>query len=154
MEPARYKEPDWFTRHVANRLVMGLTRRGLTVRGSRILEVTGRKTGQPRRTPVNPLELDGTTYLVAPRGETEWVRNVRAAGRLSLIRGRRRRVFTAVEVTGEAKPQLLREYLRRWKFETGMFFDGVGPDSSDQELAAIAGRHPVFRLEPAATPGP
>lgn len=150
METNHYKQPDWFTRNVANRLVMGLTRSGLTIRGSRVLEVPGRKTGQPRRVPVNPLDLDGATYLVAPRGETEWVRNVRAAGgRLTLIRGRRRQPMTAVELPDDQKPELLRQYLVRWKFETGMFFDGVGPDSTEEELAAIAGRHPVFRLEPA-----
>lgn len=155
METSHYKQPDWFTRHLVNPLIMGLTRSGITVRGSRVLEVTGRKTGEPRRVPVNPLELDGTTYLVAPRGETEWVRNVRSAGgRLTLIRGRRRHPFIAVEIGADAKPALLREYLRRWKFETGMFFDGVGPDSSDEEMAAIADRHPVFRLEPAATANP
>ncbi len=153
MENRHYKQPDWFTRHIANPLVMALTRSGVTIRGSRVLEVRGRKSGQARRVPVNPLELDGLTYLVAPRGETEWVRNVRAAGgRLTLIRGRRRQAMAAVELPDDQKPELLRQYLVRWKFETGMFFDGVGPDSSEAELAAIAGRHPVFRLEPASAP--
>ncbi len=153
MESRPYKQPDWFTRHIANPLVMALTRSGVTIRGSRVLEVRGRKTGQARRVPVNPLELDGVTYLVAPRGETEWVRNVRAAGgRLTLIRGRRGQAMTAVELPDDQKPELLRQYLVRWKFETGMFFDGVGPDSTEAELAAIAGRHPVFRLEPASSP--
>ncbi len=152
METRHYKQPDWFTRHIANPLVMALTRSGLSIRGSRVLEVPGRKTGQPRRVPVNPLQLHDATYLVAPRGETEWVRNVRAAGgRLTLIEGRRRRGFTAVEMADGDKPELLRQYLVRWKAETGIFFDGVGPDSTDEQLAAIAGRHPVFRLEPAAS---
>ncbi len=153
MENRHYKQPDWFTRHIANPLVMALTRSGVTIRGSRVLEVRGRKTGQARRVPVNPLELDGVTYLVAPRGETEWVRNVRAAGgRLTLTRGRRGQAMAAVELPDDQKPELLRQYLVRWKFETGMFFDGVGPDSTEAELAAIAGRHPVFRLEPASSP--
>ena len=155
METAHYKEPDWFTKHVFNRLVAALTRSGVSVLGSRVLEVRGRKSGQPRRTPVNLLDFEGGRYLVAPRGETEWVRNLRAdSGRVTLIRGRNREDLVGVELPDGAKPQLLREYLRRWKFEVGMFFDGVGPDSTDQELAAIAAHHPVFRLQPAgATAG-
>lgn len=155
METRHYKQPGWFTRHIANPLVMTLTRSGMSIRGSRVLEVPGRKTGQPRRVPVNPLQLPDATYLVAPRGETEWVRNVRASGgRLTLIEGRRHRAFTAVEMADEDKPELLREYLRRWKAETGVFFDGVGPDSTAEQLAAIAGKHPVFRLQPAAAATP
>ena len=145
-----YRQPDWFTRNVFNRLVQVITRAGLSVRGSRVLEVPGRKSGLPRRVPVNLLHYSGAEYLVAPRGETEWVRNVRAAqGRLTLIKGRKHEVFEAIELTDDTKPDLLRAYLAKWKFEVGMFFDGVGPDSSDAEVAAIAPRHPVFRLEPA-----
>ncbi len=148
-----YRQPDWFTRNVFNRLVAALTRSGISVLGSRVLEVRGRKSGQPRRTPVNLLTFQGERYLVAPRGETEWVRNARAAdGSVVLIRGRHREPFTAHELPDAAKPDLLRAYLARWKFEVGMFFEGVGPDSSAEELAAVAGRHPVFRLEAAARP--
>ena len=147
-----YKEPDWFTKNVFNRVVAGLTRSGVSVAGSRVLEVRGRKSGEARRVPVNLLSYKGGLYLVAPRGETEWVRNVRAGGgRLTLIRGRHREDFVAQELPDSAKPDLLREYLRRWKFEVGMFFDGVDSKSSEEELAAIAGKHPVFRLEPAPT---
>ena len=67
----RYVVPSWFTRNVFNRIVAGLTRLGISVWGSRVLEVRGRKSGEPRRTPVNMLTLDGTTYLVAPRGRTQ-----------------------------------------------------------------------------------
>ncbi len=84
---------------------------------------------------------------MAPRGEAEWVRNVRAAdGHLTLLLGRHRDVRTATEVTGTDKVPVLRAYLKRWKAEVGVFFEGVGPDSTDEELAAIADRHPVFRL--------
>jgi deazaflavin-dependent oxidoreductase (nitroreductase family) len=145
-----YRRPDPFTRHLLNRLVSGLTRSGLPVLGSRVLEVPGRRSGQPRTVPVNLLVLDGTSYLVAPRGETDWVLNTRAAGgHVTLIRGRRRQAFRAAELDDAAKPAVLRAYLKRWKFEVGMFFDGVGPDSTDQQMAAISARHPVFRLEPA-----
>ena len=142
-----YRRPGWFTQNVFNRLVAGFTRAGVSVKGSRVLEVRGRKSGEPRRVPVNLLDHLGELYLVAPRGETEWVRNVRAAGgRLTLILGRKRQDLVATEIDDSEKVPLLREYLRRWKSEVGVFFDGVGPASSDSEIAAIAGKHPVFRL--------
>ena len=143
----QYKRPGWFTRHIFNRAVAGLTRLGVSVLGSRVLEVAGRKSGQPRRTPVNLLTLDGAQYLVAARGVTEWVRNVRAGGgKLALLLGRHRDERLATELEDTEKVPVLRAYLKRWKAEVGVFFDGVGPDSTDDELAAIAPRHPVFRL--------
>jgi deazaflavin-dependent oxidoreductase (nitroreductase family) len=146
---AHYRRPGWFTKHVFNGLVAVLTRVGVSVLGSRVLEVRGRKTGQPRQVPVNLLTLEGDRYLVAPRGETDWVRNVRADdGRLALLLGRKRDQLRAVELDDSEKVPVLRAYLKRWKAEVGVFFDGVGPDSSDEELAAIAPRHPVFRLSP------
>jgi hypothetical protein len=78
---ARYLQPDWFTRNIFNRAVAGLTRLGISVWGSRILRVRGRTTGQWRSTPVNLLTHQGARYLVAPRGNTQWVRNLRATGR-------------------------------------------------------------------------
>jgi deazaflavin-dependent oxidoreductase (nitroreductase family) len=120
---------------------------GLSVAGSRVLEVRGRTTGQPRRTPVNPLTIDGTRYLVAPRGQTQWVRNLRARGEGRLLGRGRAEAFTAAELGDDEKPPILREYLRRWKWEVGMFFEGIGPDSSDEELRHIAPDHPVFRIE-------
>lgn len=148
-----YREPGWFTRHVFNGVVAGLIRLGVSVLGSRVLEVRGRRTGQPRRVPVNLLETAGKRFLVAPRGETEWVRNVRAAGgNLALLLGRRREELVGTEVIGDDKIWVIREYLKKWKAEVGVFFDGVGPDSTDEQIAAIADRHPVFRL--AAAPDP
>jgi deazaflavin-dependent oxidoreductase (nitroreductase family) len=145
--PIHYQRPGWFTKHVFNRAVVVLTRAGIGVWGARILEVAGRNSGLPRRNPVNLLTIDDRHYLVAPRGEVEWVRNVRAAGgRLALIIGRRRQEWVATEVADAAKTEILRQYLRRWKVEVGMFFDGVGPDSTDEQLAAIAPRHPVFEV--------
>ena len=142
-----YRAPGWFTRNVFNRIVAGLTAAGLSVMGSRVLEVRGRKTGQLRRVPVNLLNHQGGLYLVAPRGETDWVRNVRAdGGRLSLILGRHRQEMVAAEIEDDEKIPILRDYLRRWKAEVGVFFDGVGPDSPDAEIAGIAAKHPVFQL--------
>jgi deazaflavin-dependent oxidoreductase (nitroreductase family) len=142
----RYQRPGWFTKHIFNRAVALLTRAGVSVAGSRVLEVPGRKTGEPRRTPVNLLTVDGTRYLVAPRGHTQWVRNLRASQEGRLLVGRHSEVFTAEEVGDDDKPAILRPYLKRWKWEVGAFFGGVGPDSSDQELRRIAPDHPVFRL--------
>jgi deazaflavin-dependent oxidoreductase (nitroreductase family) len=141
-----FKRPGWFTKNVFNRIVAWLTRLGISVWGSRVLEVPGRTTGAPRRTPVNLLDFEGESYLVAPRGETQWVRNLRASGEGRLLLGRRSEPFKAVELPDAEKPPLLRAYLKRWKAEVGVFFEGVGPDSSDEEMARIAPKHPVFRL--------
>ena len=140
------KRPGWFTMHVFNPLIAGLTRLGVSLLGSRVLEVRGRSSGQPRRTPVNLLSFEGQRYLVAPRGETQWARNLRASGEGRLLVGRRSESFTATELGDDEKPPVLRAYLERWKFEVGAFFDGVGPDSSDEQLRAAAPKHPVFRL--------
>ena len=140
------KRPGWFTANVFNRIVAALTGRGVSVLGSRVLEVKGRSSGQPRRTPVNLLDFDGERYLVAPRGETQWARNLRLSGEGRLLVGKRSEGFTAVELADEDKAPVLRAYLKRWKFEVGAFFDGVGPDSSDEELHGAAPKHPVFRL--------
>jgi deazaflavin-dependent oxidoreductase (nitroreductase family) len=142
-----YKKPGWFTTHVFNAVVAGATRLGLSVWGSRVLEVKGRKSGAPRQTPVNLLTFEHATYLVAPRGETQWVRNVRAAdGRLDLLLGRSRKGYVATELRDDEKVPVLRAYLARWKAEVGVFFDGVGPTSTDAEIAAIAPRYPVFAI--------
>ncbi|HEY1568105.1 MAG TPA: nitroreductase family deazaflavin-dependent oxidoreductase, partial [Solirubrobacteraceae bacterium] len=111
-----------------------------------VLEVKGRKSGEWRQTPVNLLRYVDTDYLVSPRGQTQWVKNLRASNQGRLRVGRRTEPFTAVEVLDEDKPPLLRAYLKKWKFEVGVFFAGVGPDSSDEELRRIAPDHPVFRL--------
>jgi deazaflavin-dependent oxidoreductase (nitroreductase family) len=142
------RRPGWFTRRIFNPLVALFTRLGLSLLGSRVLEVRGRSSGEPRRTPVNLLALDGERYLVAPRGETQWVRNLRASGEGRLLLGRRGEPFAAVEVDDEHKVAILRAYLRRWKAEVGIFFEGVGPDSPEEELRRAAPKHPVFRLLP------
>jgi deazaflavin-dependent oxidoreductase (nitroreductase family) len=141
-----YQPPTWFDRRVMNPLIAAATRLGLSAWGSRILEVRGRKSGQPRRNPVNPLEFEGGRYLVAPRGQTQWVRNLRAAGEGHLLIGSRREQFTATEVSDAEKERILRAYLRRWKWEVGQFFGGVGPDSPSEDLQRIAPDHPVFRI--------
>jgi deazaflavin-dependent oxidoreductase (nitroreductase family) len=142
----RFQRPGWFTKNVFNRFVAFLTRHGLSVAGSRVLEVRGRKSGEPRRTPVNPLTIDGDRYLVAPRGHTQWVRNLRASGTGRLLVGRRGEGFTANEIPDEEKPPILRAYLRKWKWEVGAFFEGVGADSPEDDVRRIAPNHPIFRI--------
>ncbi|MEU0781916.1 nitroreductase family deazaflavin-dependent oxidoreductase [Streptomyces sp. NPDC006173] len=140
------QKPGWFTVNVLNRAVAWATRRGLSVWGSRVLAVRGRKSGEWRTTPVNLLTVDGKQYLVAPRGHVQWTHNMRAAGGGELRLGKKVETFTAVEVADDDKVPLLRAYLKRWKAEVGVFFGGVGPDSSDEELRRIAPDHPVFKV--------
>jgi deazaflavin-dependent oxidoreductase (nitroreductase family) len=144
--PARYVKPGWFTRHVFNPSVAFLTRMGVSVWGSRELRVRGRTSGEWRTTPVNLLTVDGAQFLVAPRGLTQWVKNLRVAGTGELRVGRRTESFTATEVADDEKVPILRAYLKRWKAEVGVFFDGVSGDSPDDELRRIAPDHPVFSI--------
>ena len=144
-----YRAPGWFTRNVFNQLVAFLTKRGMSVLGSRVLAVKGRSSGEWRTTPVNLLSYEGRRYLVAPRGETQWVRNLRVAGTGELRLGRGAESFRGRELTDEEKVPVLRAYLRRWKAEVGVFFEGTGPDSSDDQLRAIAPTHPAFEVLPA-----
>ncbi len=146
MTTVTYRRPGTVTRRVLNPFVARLTKIGISVAGSRVLRVRGRTSGQWRETPVNLLTHEGEHYLVAPRGLTNWVRNLRTDDQGQLQLGRRTQNFQGTEVTGTDRLVVLRAYLCRWKWEVGAFFGGVGPDSSDTELAAIADSHPVFRV--------
>ena len=143
-----YARPGWFTVNVFNRLVAWLTHLGVSVLGSRVLAVRGRTSGLWRTTPVNLLVYRGSRYLVAPRGVTHWVRNVRAGGQVELRIGRRREPVVLVELGDEEKPPVLRAYLRRWKVEVGVFFQGVGPDAPEADIARIGPLHPAFLVQP------
>ena len=114
---ARYLRPGR-SDAVFNRIVATLTRAGVSVWGS----------------------------LVAPRGVTQWVRNIRAAGEAELRVGRRVEPIRVAELADDEKPALLRAYLKRWKFEVGVFFDGVDASASDETLRRIAPGYPVFRV--------
>jgi deazaflavin-dependent oxidoreductase (nitroreductase family) len=144
----RYIKPQSAT-SLFNTVVARLTRMGVSVYGSRVLYVKGRKSGEWRSTPVNPLTLDGTRYLVAPRGNTQWVRNLRVVGTGELRVGRRVEQFRATEIGDDAKPEILRAYLKKWKFEVGVFFDGVDAKAPEEKLREIAPGYPIFRIEPA-----
>jgi deazaflavin-dependent oxidoreductase (nitroreductase family) len=128
------------------RIMIWLGRIGISVLGSRTLAVRGRKSGEWRTTPVNLLPLDGERYLLAPRGHTQWVRNLRASGGGELRLGRKAEEFTAVEVADADKPAVIREYLRRWAWEVGMFFEDVDAKSPEARLLEVAPGFPVFRV--------
>jgi deazaflavin-dependent oxidoreductase (nitroreductase family) len=150
---AYYRRPGWFTKNVFNTTVAALTRAGVSFWGSRILRVRGRTSGEWRSAPVNLLTHEGKQYLVAPRGQTQWVRNLRVAGEGELVLGNKVQPFKAVEISDAEKIPILRAYLKRWKAEVGIFFSGVSADSPEEELQRIAPDHPVFRIE-AASPRP
>jgi hypothetical protein len=133
----------WF-----NRLVEALGGLGLSLYGAENLAVRGRRSGEWRVVPVNPLPLDGHRYLVAPRGDAHWVRNERAGGHAELRLGRRRQPLRLTELDDAAKPPVLRAYLVRWHFEVKQFFPGLDPEASDEALRAAASRDPVFRVDP------
>ena len=132
-----------------NGTVAALTKRGVSIWGSRVLYVRGRKSGEWRSNPVNVLTHGDSRYLVAPRGHTQWVRNLRAAGGGELRVGRKVERFTATELADGQKPDVLRAYLKRWKMEVGVFFDGVDANAPDAKLLEIAPGYPVFLIEPA-----
>jgi hypothetical protein len=151
---AYYRKPGWLTRILFNGAVAVATRAGISVWGSRVLRVRGRKSGEWRSHPVNLLTYLRHQYLVSPRGLTQWVRNIRVAGGGELLLGNRVEKFRAIEIPDGQKIPILREYLRRWKLEVGIFFQGVSADSSDEELRRIAPDHPVFRVEPVVQSSP
>jgi deazaflavin-dependent oxidoreductase (nitroreductase family) len=144
--PDRYIRPNWFTAHIFNPFVEWVTRLGISVYGSRILAVRGRRSGQWRTTPVNPLEFRGQRYLVAPRGVTEWVKNIRATREGELWLGSRHEPIKVVELSDAEKPEVLRAYLRKWSWEVGAFFEGVGADASEEDIQRAAPKHPIFRI--------
>jgi deazaflavin-dependent oxidoreductase (nitroreductase family) len=146
MAARRYVELGWIDR-LFNGAVAALARAGVSVYGSRILAVRVRRSGAWRSVPVNLLEHAGKCYLVAPRGETQWVRNLRASGTGELRLGSRREPFRATELADAQKPPVLRAYLERWRFEVKRFFAGIGSEASDADLARIAPHHPVFLIE-------
>ena len=142
----KYQAPDFFTQRVFNPIVMLAGKLGLTMKNTHTLTVRGRSSGEPHSVPVSPLELDGVRYLVAPRGTTQWVRNIRASGEGELKLGRKRERITVQEIEDDAKPPILRPYLRVWESEMKKFFNNVGPDATEEELRAEAPDHPVFRI--------
>ncbi|MEU9414714.1 nitroreductase/quinone reductase family protein [Streptomyces sp. NPDC048272] len=124
-----------------------LARLGVSLAGTAELSVRGRTSGTMQRIPVNPHTYEGDQYLVSARGHSQWVRNMRVAGGGELRVGRKVRTFTVTEITDPVRQaEILRAYLEKWGWEVNRFFQGVTAKSSDAELQAAAGDHPVFRI--------
>jgi deazaflavin-dependent oxidoreductase (nitroreductase family) len=144
----RYEEPNRAAR-AANSVIRWLAELGISIAGTTALRVRGRKTGKPRSVVVNLLTVDGVDYLVSPRGNTQWARNVRAAGVVEVGPRWRRQLARVSEVGDAAKPDVLRRYLARWYWQVKDYVGGLTPDSTDEQLLAGASSIPVFALEPA-----
>ena len=144
----RYEEPNRAAR-AANSVIRWLAELGISIAGTTALRVRGRKTGKPRAVVVNLLTVDGVDYLVSPRGNTQWARNVRAAGVVEVGPRWRRQLARVSEVGDAAKPDVLRRYLARWYWQVKDYVGGLTPDSTDEQLLAGAPTIPVFALEPA-----
>ena len=128
----------------ANAVFGTMTRLGIGAGYRRILTVRGRKTGQLRSTPVDVVDIAGHEWLVAPYGVSNWVRNVRAAGEVSLTRRQHTERYRAEEVTGVGAVPVLRTYIGKVRV-TRPYFDATA-GSSEEELLAEVTSHPVFRL--------
>ena len=130
---AEGQQPGWFVRNVVNRVVRVF---GLAT----TLTVPGRRSGAPRSVPVNVLELDGRRYLVSPRGEMDWVKNLRASGEGEIARRGSTERVRAVEVPVEDRPEVIAAYRAKWDGQVKAFFEQL-PDPAD---------HPTFVIEPVA----
>jgi deazaflavin-dependent oxidoreductase (nitroreductase family) len=142
---AEYNRPG-FMANLGNAFIGILNRIGLRPGGSQLLAVRGRKSGDVKTTPVNPLTVDGVMYLVAPRGETHWVRNLRAANEAELRVGRKSTAIRTQEVADAEKPALINAYLARWGNVTKSHFGSSSTSPPAEELEQLAGRTPVFRV--------
>lgn len=124
-----YLKPPWFTRAVFNKIAMALG-----AGGSETLTVTRRVSRQPQQIPVIPVDVDGNRHLVSTRGETEWVRNVRAEPNVLLGDTR----MVAREVPPESRAPILAAYRQKAGRVVKGYFEAL-PDDAD---------HPVFLLPP------
>ncbi|AKS34052.1 nitroreductase/quinone reductase family protein [Mycolicibacterium goodii] len=142
---ARYDAPGPLAR-AGNALIRRLAEHGISIAGSTALRVRGRRTGKLHSVVVNLLTVDSTRYVVAPRGETEWVRNARVAGVVEVGPRWGRRAAKVREIADDAKPTLLKRYIDRWYWEVKGHMADLTPDSSPEQLRAAAPHIPVFAL--------
>ena len=142
-----YRRLPWIMPHVIDPLTrFAVGRLGLDHDGVRVLEIKGRTSGLWRATPVRVLDVDGQHYLVAPQGETQWVRNLRVQRRGRLRLGGRVTKFQAEELTDQDKVPVLRAYFRRWWSQTARLTTLTAPDVPDAEVMRAAPLHPAFWL--------
>ena len=139
---------------VFGRILVSLIRMGIVRGHFYVLEVHGRKSGKTIALPVDPIDLKGRRYLVCARGNSNWVRNARAAGEIVLVRALRRRRYAVGELPPEMRPPVLKAYLDRYAREVQRFFP-VAKGSPEAAFTDLARRYPVFELQPAddAAPG-
>lgn len=135
------------------RILMSLVRIGLVRGHFYVLEVRGRKSGKIVSLPVDPLDFDGRRYLVCARGNTNWVRNARAAGEIALVRAMRRQHYVVHELAPGMRPPILKTYLDRFAREVQRFFP-VPKGSPVEAFADVATRYPVFELRAAGVIAP
>jgi hypothetical protein len=143
---ATYVSPGAVDR-VFGRTLAFLVRLGLVRGHFHVLEVRGRRSGRIISLPVDLLELDGRRYLICARGESNWVRNARAAGEVVLVRALRRRHYAVRELPAEARPPVLKAYLDRFASEVQRFFP-IPRGSAVEAFGELAPRYPVFELQP------
>jgi hypothetical protein len=141
----RYQRPSAIER-IFGRVLVFLILIGLVRGHFYVLKVRGRKSGRTISLPVDPIELAGQRYLVCPRGDSNWVRNVRAAGEIELVRGLRGRRFAVREIPADARPPVLKAYLDQFTAEVQRFFP-VPRGSPPEAFSDLAPRYPVFKLE-------
>jgi len=144
--PAPFLQPSRLER-LFNRLFGFLVGMGIGPSYNYLLQVQGRKSGRVYSTPVNMLDFKGKRLLVAPRGETQWVRNARASGHVWLKRGRSRHRFTLRALDDREKPEILKEYLNRYRMAVRRYFK-VSADEPTEAFSGIASEYPVFELIP------
>ena len=141
----RYDEPDLVAR-ATNAVFRWLAEAGVSIAGTRALRVLGRTTGKLRGVVVNLMTVDGRDYVVSPRGNTQWVRNARAAGEVEMGPRWRGRTVRISEVADDAKLDLLKRYLDRWYWEVKGHVGGLTPQSTDEQIRAVAPSIPIVEL--------
>ena len=127
------------------RAISALLRLGVGPAHMRVLEVRGRKSGTVYTLPVDPLQYEGKLYLVAPRGRTQWVRNVEASGEITLRRGRAVERYAVRPLAEAEKPPILKAYLDDFRREVQRFFP-VAAGSTSDAFAPLSSRYPAFEL--------
>ena len=133
---------------IANQVIIWLQRRGLPIGTMHLITVRGRKSGEPRTTPVSPLTVDGQRYIIGGYAQGDWVKNARAAGEAVLSRGRRQQQVRLVELPEDDRVPVLRAFPREVPHGVSMFVKtGVVPDATPNGFAAAAPRVAVFRIE-------
>ncbi|MGB3481477.1 MAG: nitroreductase/quinone reductase family protein [Mycobacterium sp.] len=141
----RYDKPNAAAR-AANWMIKLLAEAGVSLSGTRLLRVRGRKSGEMRAVVINLMSIDGVDYLVSPRGNTQWARNARAAGEVQLGPRWRSHTVAVTELADDAKPPLLERYLERWFWEVKTHVGGLTPQSTLDQRRAAAPSIPVFVL--------